>query len=162
TSDALGRQTTYTYDGCGNTTSITRLAGTPNAVTTTMAYQTAPPGTQYPCVTAFNQITSITDPLNHTNSFGYDTSGANRTSVTDANQNTSTIVPNADGQPASITTFAGTIQFGYTNGDLTFTTDQTNNTTRRTFDPAGRLIRLQSPGGNIKQYDFDELNSLLK
>src|SRR5207244_1504775 len=33
TTDALNRQTTYTYDALGNVTSITRLAGTPNAVT---------------------------------------------------------------------------------------------------------------------------------
>src|SRR5260370_24858320 len=66
--DPLGRQTTFAYDssGCGNITGITRLAGTGNAVTTTMAYQSA-----NPCVGSFNQLTSVTDPLNHTITFGY-------------------------------------------------------------------------------------------
>jgi hypothetical protein len=40
-------------------TSVTRLAGTADAVTTTYAYEPA-----------FNQLTSLTDPLNHTTSFG--------------------------------------------------------------------------------------------
>ena len=40
TTDSLGRTTSYTYDGQGNVTSITRLAGTPQAVTTTFTYDT--------------------------------------------------------------------------------------------------------------------------
>src|SRR5947207_9344025 len=55
TTDALNRQTTYTYDALGNVTSITRLAGTPNAVTSRFAYEPA-----------FNQLTAISDPLGHT------------------------------------------------------------------------------------------------
>jgi YD repeat-containing protein len=36
--DALGRTTSFDYDSLGNTTRVTRLDGTSNAVTTTFAY----------------------------------------------------------------------------------------------------------------------------
>ncbi len=36
--DPLGRQTAYIYDSLGNLTSITRLSGTPQAVTTTFTF----------------------------------------------------------------------------------------------------------------------------
>ncbi len=36
--DALGRKTAYTYDALGETTSVTRLAGTASAVTTNYSY----------------------------------------------------------------------------------------------------------------------------
>src|SRR6202008_987827 len=37
--DALGRRTDYTYDAMGNRTSMTHLAGTPDAMTTTYTYE---------------------------------------------------------------------------------------------------------------------------
>jgi YD repeat-containing protein len=160
--DALGRQTSYSYDSCGNMTGITRLAGTSSAVTTTLAYQTAAPGTAYPCVAVYNQITSITDPLSHATTFGYDSSGKNLTSVTDPLSHSVTIVPNAAGQPTSIADFAGTTQFSYTNGDLVSITDPTSNITRRTPDSAGRLVYLQVPLGQVTQYQYDPLNKLLQ
>lgn len=69
--DGLNRHTDVGYDSLGNVTSITRMAGTAEAVTTTLTYQ--PP---------FSQVATITDPVNHTTSFGYDGKG-NLTSVTD-------------------------------------------------------------------------------
>src|SRR6266571_5247137 len=68
--DPLGRVTSYSYDANGNVTSITRLSGTPNAVTTTMTYDSA-----------FNQLLSVTDPLNNTTRFTYD-SQDNLTGIT--------------------------------------------------------------------------------
>ncbi len=62
--DDLGRTTALTYDSAGNTKSISRLSGTPNAVTTSFTYDPV-----------FNKIASITDPLGHTTSFSYDTLG---------------------------------------------------------------------------------------
>ena len=171
--DPLGRQTTFTYDssGCGNVTGITRLAGTGNAVTTNIAYQTPAGGS--PCTTVFNQVTAVTDPLGHSTTFGYDGAGKNVTSVTDALQHAVTVAPNSDGQPGSVTTFAGTVQFGYGTtqaqlglpGDLvSITVDPANLnlTARRTLDLAGRIVRLQAPMGQITQYQYDALNQLLK
>ena len=40
---------------------LTRLATTPNAVTTTMTYEPL-----------FNQVATVTDPLSHATTFGYD------------------------------------------------------------------------------------------
>jgi len=48
TTDSLGRMTSYTYDALGNVASITRLAGTPQAVTTTFTYDTT-----------YSQVTSV-------------------------------------------------------------------------------------------------------
>src|SRR5262249_24453217 len=50
--DALGRRTSYAYDAVGNVTAVTRLAGTPGAVTNSFAYEPV-----------FSQVTSMTDPL---------------------------------------------------------------------------------------------------
>jgi hypothetical protein len=46
-------------------------------------------------------------------------------------QHSVTIARNGDGQPASITDFARSTQFGYLDGDLVAITDPTNNTTHR-------------------------------
>src|SRR5439155_16015616 len=106
----------------------------------------------YPCLTVFNQVTSITDSLSHTTNFGYGAPPQSPpncclVSVTDALQHSVTIVPNSDGQPASITDSAGTTQFVYSNGDLITITDPTNKITTRTLDLAGRLFRVQAPLG---------------
>ncbi len=62
-SDQLGRQTAYAYDSMSNVMSITRLAGTFNAVTTSFTYDAT-----------FNQLTSTTDPINHAWTLGRDSS----------------------------------------------------------------------------------------
>ena len=87
----MNRRTTYTYDPLGNTTSVTRLAGTPEAVTTTTTYEPA-----------FNQLASTTDPLNHTTTFTYDLKG-NLTTVTDPLGKQTTFTHNPAGQPLSTT-----------------------------------------------------------
>jgi len=156
--DPLGRQTSFAYDSCGNTTSIARMTGTANAVTT-MTYQTGS-GTSS-CIATFNQVTSITDPLNHTTTLGYDATGSYLTSVTDP-LNTVSITQNADGQPASIANFAGTTQFGYSNHDLIAVTDPAGNTIHRTLDAVGHLAILQAPVGQLTQYQRDQFGYLSK
>jgi YD repeat-containing protein len=69
--DPLNRRMEYSYDAKGNVTSMTRLAGTGNAVTSSLTYEPV-----------FNQVESITDPLNHTTTFSHDSKG-NLTTVTD-------------------------------------------------------------------------------
>src|SRR5437667_223299 len=59
--DPLGRTTNYTYDALGNITSLTRLVGTPNAVTTSFTYDAT-----------YSNVTSITDPLGNVSTFVYD------------------------------------------------------------------------------------------
>jgi YD repeat-containing protein len=88
-------------------TSVTRLAGTPDAVTTTFTYEPT-----------FSRMTSVTDPLSHTTTFGYDANG-NLTSTTNALNQTTTITSNESGQPTSITDpLNNTTQLSYDFGDL--------------------------------------------
>lgn len=159
-SDSLSRQTSYTYDACANVTGITRLAGTGNAVTTTMTYQTGSGST--PCTSTFNQLTSITDPLSHMTTFGYDGSGKSLTSVTDPLGHAVTIASNSAGQPTSMTTFAGTTQFSYTNGDLSAIVDGVSNTTQMTVDSLGRVKTVRAPLGQLSQYSYDAFNNVVQ
>jgi YD repeat-containing protein len=50
--DALGRRTEFTYDAKGDVLTVTRLAGTGNAVTTTYTWEST-----------WSQVASVTDPL---------------------------------------------------------------------------------------------------
>ncbi len=109
--DPLNRRTAYGYDAMGNLTSVTRLSGTSQAVTTSFTFEPT-----------FNQIATVTDPLNHTNQFGYDSRGS-LTSVTDPLNNQTTIAYNTAGQPMSVTDpLMNTTQFQYKAGELTTVT----------------------------------------
>src|SRR5947209_2904956 len=80
----------------GNITSVTRLAGTSNAVTTSFTYETQfhqlasvtdPLGNITHYVSdGLNQPTQVTDPQGNTTAFSYDPNG-NLSSVTDAKLN---------------------------------------------------------------------------
>jgi YD repeat-containing protein len=74
----------------GNTTRITRLNGTSNAVTTTFAYGGI-----------FGQLSSVTDPLSHTSSLAYDGQG-NLVTATDPLNHQSTFTYNTVGQLLSM------------------------------------------------------------
>ena len=149
--DALSRQTAYTYDTMGNVTSVTRLAGTPQAVTTTFAYEPT-----------FNQVTSITDPLSHTATFGYDSAG-HVTAVTNPLGKQTTFTYDPQGQPLTLTDpLSHTWQFSYDTGDLVSVTDPLGNTTTRFTDAVGRLVSLTSPLGNRTRYDYDPLNEFTR
>jgi RHS repeat-associated protein len=146
--DPMSRAKTYTYDSLHNITGVSISDGT----TTTAYSMTYDP--------AFNLIKTVTDPLNHTTTFGYDSLGKSLTSVTDQLQHSVNIVPNTDGRPASITNFAGSTQFAYLGPDLVTITDPTNGATRRTQDQVGRLIRVQAPLGQMMQIQYDGLNDV--
>ncbi len=149
--DALGRQTTFSYDNVGNTTSVTRLAGTQNAVTTQLAYEST-----------FNQLTAVTDPLGHTTSFTHDGNG-NLIAVTDPLGNTTSMRFNPAGQPTSVTDSLGnTMQFAYDSGDLVGITDPLGRTVIRFVDSAGRLASITDPQGRITKYTYNALNQVTK
>lgn len=110
--DALGRQTAYTYDTMGNVTSVTRLAGTPQAITTSFAYKPK-----------YNQVTSVTDPLGHTTTFTYEGAG-NPTTITNPLGQNTTITYNGFGQPLSVTDpLNNNTQFSYDGTDLSTVTN---------------------------------------
>jgi len=147
--DPLGRQTAYSYDGAGNVTSVTRLAGTSEAVATNFTYDPT-----------FNQMTSVTDPLGHSTTFAYDAQGR-LTRITNALGQASTVTPGPTGQPAAIADALGnTTQFAYAAGDLVSITDPVGNVTTRSLDSAGRLGTLTNPLGQRTSYAYDTLNQV--
>ena len=149
--DALGRTTAYQYDAKGNVTSITRLSGTGQAVTTSFTYEPA-----------FNQLESITDPLNHTTTFGYDAKG-NVTTVTDAENRTSTFTYNGAGQLRTAADPQGhTWTYAYTLGDLTSVTDPLGRETSSFVDSGGRAVTATDPLGHRTIGEFDGLNQLVR
>jgi RHS repeat-associated protein len=147
--DALGRQSTFSYDAMGNLTSVTQLAGTANAVTTTLTY-----------TPQFNELATITDPLSHTVSFSYDNKG-NLVTVSNALGNSTTMSYNSAGQPVSVTDPAGnTTQLVYDNGDLIVVTDSLGRATNRFVDALGRLGSVTDPLGRITKFAYNLLNQI--
>jgi RHS repeat-associated protein len=170
--DALNRRTEIGYDTYGNPTSVTELAGTSNARTTTTVYGGP-----------FDQVSTVTDPLNHSTGYGYQADGALRT-VTDALSRVTTFDTNEAGQVIKVTdnaTRATTL--GYTLGDLTTVTDPLGrvartsydttsrpvstidaqgNTSRVTYDNAGQVKTVTDPIGRLTSYEYDPNGNLTK
>jgi YD repeat-containing protein len=86
--------------------SVTRLAGTGNAVTTNYTYEST-----------FSQLATVTDALSHTTTFTRNSTG-DVTTITDPLSHTTTLTYNTAGQPLSVTNAAGTTSFAYDLGDL--------------------------------------------
>ena len=149
--DALGRKSTYTYDANGNLLTKVLLANTANAVTTSMTY-----------TSDFQQIASVTDPLNHSTSISYDNRG-NVTSMTDPLGNQTAMAYNYAGQPVSITDPLGHMTtLAYDGADLAELADPLGNTVTYFTDGAGRRLSMTDPLGNLTRYDYDPLNRLTK
>jgi RHS repeat-associated protein len=145
--DALNRRTDYSYDAMGNTTQITKLAGTSNAITTVFAYEPL-----------FNQITSSTDPLGHTTSFTYDTNG-NRITTTDPLGKTTSYSYNSAGQITSITDPLGNkTQYVYDSGDLVQIIDPLGRTVNRFLDAAGRVVSATDALGGRTIWSYNAAN----
>ena len=143
------RKTAYTYDTKGNMLTATRMAqDPPNSVTTTYEYESV-----------FNQVKKVIDPLQHATEFFYDSLG-NLERVKDANNNETTYTSNAQGQPLTVATPAGTTQFVYEFGDLASVIDPMGNATNRGFDAIGRLQSMTSPLGLTTSYAYDNLNRM--
>jgi RHS repeat-associated protein len=147
--DGLNRQTTYSYDALGNTTSVTLLAGTSNPVTSSRTYEAK-----------FSQVTSFTDPLNHTIAFAYDSKG-NLVAITDALGNTSTRTYNGAGQVISQTDPLGeTSTVAYDGTDIASITDPVGRTTTFFTDSAGRRVANTDATGALTKYTYDALNQI--
>jgi YD repeat-containing protein len=149
--DPLGRKTALSYDSVGNVTGITKLADTPNAVTASVTYHPT-----------FGQITSITDFLNRTKSFAYDSSGRLVT-VTNPLNNQTTYTYNSAGQLLTVTNpLQQTTQFTYDGADLISITDAAGRTVSRYIDAAGRAARLTTPLGSVYRYEYNNRNQLVR
>jgi YD repeat-containing protein len=149
--DPLGRKTDFSYDSAGNVTSITRLATTGDAVTTSFTYEPT-----------FSQVATITDPLSHTTDFEYDALGR-LTMVTDPLGHETTFTYNTAGQPVTISNDASeTVTLGYERGDLVSITNPLSHSTLRYVDAAGRLLRSLDPLGRTTTYEYNALNLITK
>jgi RHS repeat-associated protein len=145
--DPLNRVTTFTYDAVGNPTSITRLAGTPGAVTVFTTYDPV-----------FNKPTSFTDALGHTTSLTYDAAG-NLFTLANPLSHKTTFTYDPTGELLTTTDALGNkVQFAYSNGNISSTTDPLGNVTTQTSDAVGRLLSATTPLGQTSQYSYDPLN----
>jgi RHS repeat-associated protein len=144
--DALGRQTTVTYDGVGNVLSTTV---NPGALTTTYTYEST-----------YNMVTSVTDAAGKAMTIARDGQG-NATQVTDASGVQTSFAYNAQGQVISASNAAGTTQLQYSGGSLTSVTDRTGATTTFGVDSIGRVISTSGPGGSSAQFQYDPANNVL-
>ena len=145
--DPLGRRTEYTYDNKGNLTSITRLAGTPEAVTESYTYEPA-----------YNQVATHTNALGKTTTYTYDALGR-LVEITDPLGNKTSLTYNAAGQPVSIKNAANeTTTLTYDFGDLASVADPLGRTVRYFTDSLGRPITITDPAGlqSTRSYDTND------
>ncbi len=145
--DTLLRRTEYEYDPVsGDLLRVTRMAGTSEAAPTTLTYEQTR-----------HQIETVTDPLDHTTRFGYDSRGA-LASVTDPLNHVVTIENNAAGQPISISDAAGTTQLTYDAGDLVEITNPLGFSVRRLIDGGGRELTRSDALGQTTVFEYNGLN----
>jgi RHS repeat-associated protein len=149
--EELSRETAYTYDSRGNIASVTQLAGTDDAVTTSMTYEPA-----------YNQLATVTDPLSHTTAFAYDAQGR-LTTITDPLGHETTFTHNSAGQPVTVSNaLSHSTTLGYEQGNLVSITNPLSQTTTRFLDAAGRLLRVTNPLGQSTHFEYNAVNQISK
>ena len=149
--DPLGRETDYTYDSLGNVTSVTALAHTQDAVTTTFTYDDT-----------YSLLASVTDPLGHSVTFGHDANG-NVTTITDAMGDITTATYNSLKQLTSLIDPMGNAwQFTYTGGDLTGATDPLGNSVSMLTDQVGRIAASTDPFGQTTRYSYNAFDEVMQ
>jgi RHS repeat-associated protein len=149
--DPLNRTTAFTYDSAGDTTSVTRLAGTPNAVITSFTYDPV-----------FNKLTSTTDPLNHTSSFSYDKAG-NLIKVQDPLNPPSTLKYDGVGELISTTDPLSNppTQIAYDGfGNAAQSLDPLGRKFNKVSDAVGRIQTSTNAMGQAVQYQYSPLNQV--
>ncbi|MGH8011546.1 MAG: hypothetical protein ACREQ4_03465, partial [Candidatus Binataceae bacterium] len=138
------RTTSYVYDPLGNVTSVTQTPapGTAPSVTSSFTYQQP-----------FNELTTVTDPLNHTTKIAYDASGSVQ-SITDPLNRVTGEMHNSAGQLTSITNPLGqTTSYSYDNGLLQYVTNPSGQTTIYSYN--GQTVEVQPPSGGSTDYNYD-------
>ncbi len=152
--DALSRVTRFVYDANGNVTSLTRCpAGMPRAScvsgtagTLTTAYTYDP----------YNQVHTITDPLQHTTTFYHDGLGRVYLKVDALGHQTSYQYNSTFGLvSAVIDPLNHASQYTYNEGDIATMQDPLGNTTSYTYDAVGRRKTTTDPRGYTTQYGYD-------
>ena len=153
--DPLGRRTAFTRDAKGNVTSVTRLAGSAQAATTSLSY--VPTGGA-----GIRRIASITDPLGQATSFAYDSIGY-PAQVTDP-LGGRTSVAGLGGMLRGLADGLGNgTQFRRDNAvDVFAATDPLGRVTALGRDLGGRLVSRTNPLGKRVGYAYDRLDRLVQ
>lgn len=149
--DALNRRTTYEYDSVGNLTRLTRLAGTPDAVSLSATYD----GNS-------SRPLTMTDALNRVTRFGYDLRG-NLVTVTDPLEQVTRIDYDPQGKVSSVTSpLQKQTSFTYDGPDLASVTDPLLRQVQYLTDGVGRVMTTVDPLGNRTYNEWDALNRLTR
>ena len=145
--DGLNRRTEFTYDDFGHVRIVKRLANTANPVTATYTYEPK-----------FFQLATVTDPLLHQWTIGYDANGR-LTGLTDPLNHQTGVSMNGVGQ---ITAFTDPLQHvwqtGYTGSDPTTFTNPAGSVWRAVRDGAGRIVWTTDPLGRTTTFVTDKQN----
>lgn len=146
TVDATGVRLETTYDA------LDRIATTKDGASKVTTYAYDP---------TTGLLSSVTDPLSHITSYGYDWLGR-PTSVTNAENATSSTAYDAKGFVASVTNARNkttTFTYNATGQLLTVTEpgDAGNFVTTYTYDEGGRLWKRQNARGGLDTYEYDAL-----
>jgi RHS repeat-associated protein len=145
--DGLNRRTEYLFDDFGHITQVKQLAGTLDEARTTYTYEPL-----------YFQLATITDPLLHQWTIGYDANGR-VTSATDPLNHRASIGMNALGQITSIADPLGHLwQAGYTGPDQTSVTNPLGSVWRSVMDGGSRVLWTTDPLGRVTQLTPDKLN----
>jgi RHS repeat-associated protein len=142
-----GRVTAYEYDESRLRTAQTVGAGTPDAATTTYAYD------------AVKNLTSVTDPNGKTWLSEYDVHG-HKVAATDPLGNRTQWTYDERGNKTSETRADGAVtQFQYDSRNrLVQTIDPLNNVSQMTYDNSDNLVSLTDARNNTYTYSYDLLN----
>ena len=157
TADPLGDKSTSTYnpDGWLLTTVSPRgnaPGANPTSYTTTYSYQDPVTHT----VDQFGDARTITDPLGHVTTYGYDPD-RNKTSVTDPDGNTTTYTYDAADEQTAVHRADGTT-LGTTywpDGSVEDQIDGAGHITHYDYDPLGRESAVTDPLGRTTSYGYD-------
>jgi YD repeat-containing protein len=132
--DPLNRRTEYEYDAAGNHTRITMLAGTANAVSTTITYDPV-----------LNLPQTITDANSNTATMTYDSQG-NLVRITDPLGHATTFSVDDQGRPLTSTDPLGRVTtLRYDGPDLSSVTDPLGRPAEYFTDTVGRVIASVDP-----------------
>jgi len=176
TVDPNGNTTTLAYDAAGDLTSTSDAAGDKTAYgyNTGTGWRTSQvdpngsaagvsPGCTPPAVgcstiayDAWGDLVKTTDPLGDVTKSTYDADG-NKTSATDADNNTTTYTYDAADELTKTTRPDGTMQITSYNpdGTIAYTTNGLNNKTTYTYDGQGRQISRTDPDNRTTSWKID-------